>query len=306
MTQGKDWVSLDRWNGAILGGQWSLFEPFQVATHPNNDTWLENDPSSGAKDFMLSLVRRFVEDYHFSGYEMDQAYKFFLSYRGAAQGGQPALRYSQGYADYFTRAQELVKKNDPNGIIVGEGYSDFLDQYVDSSWVFEGGPLDVTQQNMLRYSLPWITVPVRAMVKNLGHANQAFMMNSPLDIFDDLTDYPDYANHLQQLHHLKTQTSHYFYRGEFSDIEGFSMPDTPPKEVMVKSYRDPADKFLALVAVNTSGKPQATTLRPDATFAAREVRQYDLEGKMQTLRPAPEVRLNLSAFDVKILVFETP
>lgn len=304
MTQGKDWVSLDRWNGAVLGGQWSLFEPFQVATHPNNDTWLENDPSSGVKDFMLSTVRRFVEDYHFSGYEMDQAYKYFLSYREVSQGGQPALRYSQGYADYFTRAQELVKKNDPNGIIVGEGYSDFLDQYVDSSWVFEGGPLNVPEQSMLRYSLPWITVPVRAMVKDLGHANQAFMMNSPLDIFDDLTDHPEYAQHLRRLHALKQHTQRYFYQGEFSDGEGFSFQGSPPSGVMAKSYRDPAGRFFAVVVINPSGTVKEAILRPDAVYASRKVQHYYLDGRTETQEPSPEVRLQLPAFDIQVLAYE--
>jgi hypothetical protein len=306
MTQGKDWVTLDRWKGAIPGGQWSLFEPFQVATHPNNDTWLENDPSSGVKDFMLSTVRRFVEDYHFSGYEMDQAYKYFLSYRDVHQGGQPAFRYSQGYADYFTRAQELVKKNDPNGIIVGEGFSDFLDQYVDSSWVFEGGPLNVPQQSMLRYSLPWVNVPVRAMVKDRGHANQAFMMNSPLDIFDDLADYPDYAQHLRGLHALKKKTWQYFYQGEFSDAEGFSFPDSPASGVMAKSYTDPAGNFFVVVVINPSGTALEATLRPDAVYASRKIQHYYLDGRTEAQAPSPEVRLQLPAFDIQVLAYELP
>jgi len=304
LLEGKDWAAVDRWGGGIPDGQWSLFSLDQIATLPENEVWLQLDPS-GSKERLLETVRRFVEDYHFSGFEMDQAYKFYASYRDPSRI-PPELAFAKGYADFYKRAQELVKKHDPEGIIVGEGYSDFQNQYLDSSWVFEGGALDVPQLTRLRYSLPWITVPVRAVVTDLGHANGAFMLNAPLNIFDDLAAHPDYAKHLQQLHRLKTLTSRYFYGGEFSDVESFSMAGTPPKEVMVKSYRDPAGKFLVLVAVNASGKPQEATLRPDATFAAREVRQYNLEGKTETLKPASEIRLDLSAFDVQVLVFETP
>jgi hypothetical protein len=305
LIQANQWLALDRWGGEIVGGQWSLFEPLQMATSPNNDTWLEIDPTTGVKNYMLDTVRRFVEDYHFSGFEMDQAYKFFLSYRDAAQNGQPADAFSKGYADFYTRASELVKKNDPDGMIVGEGYSDFLNQYVDSSWIFEGGALNVPQLSALRYSLPWITVPVRAVVTDQGHANQAFMMNAPLDIFDDLTKHADYANHLERLHALKKSTWQYFYRGEFSDGEGFTLPGAAPKEVMAKSYRDPTGKFLAVVVVNTKAAAQATTLRPAEGFAARGVRRYYLDGRTETQKPSAEVRLELPAFDVQVLVFET-
>jgi len=303
-TQGIHFVALDRWGGAILGGQWSLFEPFQISTSPNNDTWLENDPSSAA-DFLLSTVRRLVEDYHFSGFEMDQAYKSFLSYRDADKGEQPALRYSKGYADFYTRAQALVKKHDPNGIIVGEGYSDFLDQYVDSSWVFEGGPLNVQQQSVLRYSIPWVTVPVRAIVTDRGHANQAFVMNSPLDVFDDLSQYPEYARHLRQLHALKKLTSHYFYQGEFSDTEGFAFQGGPPKEVVAKSYKEPAGKFLAVVVANTGEAPKQTALRLDAPYATREAILYSLDGRTEMLKPSAEHHLDLPGFGVQVLAFET-
>jgi len=303
-TQGIYSVALDRWGGAILGGQWSMWEPSQIATRPNNDVWLEKDPSSSG-DFMLATIRRFVEDYHFSGFEMDQAYKSFLSYRDAEKGGQPALRYCRGYADFYTRAQALVKKNDPDGIIVGEGYSDFLDQYVDSSWVFEGGPLNVPLQTVLRYSMPWVTVPVRAVVTDKGLANQAFVMNSPLDIFDDLSQYPDFSKHLKLLHALKRLTAHYFYEGEFSDTEGFSFRGGSPKQVLAKSYTDPARKFLVVVVANAAETPMETTLHLDLPFAAREVRHYYLDGRLETHNRSAEFRLLLAAFDVQVLAFET-
>src|SRR5207245_10241478 len=51
LIQGNTWTAIDRWGSAILGGQWSLFEPFQIATIPNNDAWLEIDPTTGVKDF---------------------------------------------------------------------------------------------------------------------------------------------------------------------------------------------------------------------------------------------------------------
>jgi len=148
-------------------------------------------------------------------------------------------------------------------------------------------------------------VPVRAVVTDLGHANRAFMMNSPLDIFDDLTDHPDYIEHLKRLHRLKVLTSRYFHDGEFSDAEGFSLAGTASAALMVKSYREAAGEFLALVAVNTSANPQQANLRPDPIFATQEVHRFGLDSKADTLNPASEIRLDLPAFDVQVLVFGT-
>ncbi len=290
LTQGKNMVVIDRWGGAIDGGQWSY--------GPSNVVWLEFDPS-GSKDLLYDNVRRFIEDYHFSGFEMDQAYKFYASYRDTAHV-PPELAFSKGYGEFYTRAAELVKKNDPDGIIVGELYSDWLDQYVDSSWVFNGGALDLPQLIRLRYSMPWITVPVRALATSQGHANQAFMMNAPLDIFDDLTKQPDYAKHLQRLHALKQSTWQYFFQGEFSDAEGFTLQGSG--QVMAKSYRSP--KFFAVVVANTAGSPQEAVLKPEAGLASKPVRLYSMDGKSENREAATEMKLKLAPYEVQVLAFE--
>jgi hypothetical protein len=293
LAQGKDWVVKDRWGAGIAGGQWRY--------GPENIVWLELDPS-GSKDFLFDTIRRFIEDYQFSGFEMDQAYKFYLSYRDPEV--PPELAFTKGYGDFYVRAGELVKKYDPDGIIVGELYSDWLDQYVDSSWVFDGGPLNVPQLTRLRYSLPWMTAPVHALVQNQGHANQAFMLNAPLDIFDDLAKFPDYAEHLKKLHALKKLTTGYFFQGDFSDADGFSIQT--PGQVVARSYIDPAGKFLAVVVVNTTAQPQKATLRPAADFATRRVQHYYLDGRRENHDAAASFPLDLSGFDVQVLAFENP
>ena len=137
LLEGKNWAAVDLWGGGIPDGQWSLFSLDQIATLPNNEVWLQLDPS-GSKERLLETVRRFVEDYHFSGFEMDQAYKFYASYRDPCRI-PPELAFAKGYADFYKRAQELVKEHDPEGIIVGEGYSDFQNQYLDFELGFRRG-----------------------------------------------------------------------------------------------------------------------------------------------------------------------
>lgn len=303
---GKDWVARDRYGSPLLGGRWSLFEPFQITSADDNDVFFEFDPGTGVKGFLVETIRRFIDDYHFAGFEMDQGYKSYLSYATAGISDQPTASYLTGFGEFYQQAAAIVKKSDPDGIIVGENYSDFMNQYVDSSWVFEGGALSVPQQSVLRYSLPWITVPTRALVTDRGHANRAFLMNAPLDIFDDLRLYPEYANHLRRLHALKVSTARYFHQGEFSDQEGFSLLPPAPGGVLAKAYRDPAGEFIAVVVVNTAAESKAVTLQLEADAARRTLRHYYLDSPVEIQPPAAEVQVKLPAYDVQLLAFESP
>lgn len=300
-TMGRHWVAMDRWGSPLVGGRWSI-EPFQVSTMEGNDVWIQNDPSTGDGQYLLETVRRLIDVYHFTGFEFDQGHKNFLSYRPGQ--AHPELAFSDGYGYFFSHAEKIVKKADPNGIIVGENLSELMNQYVDSSWIFEGGPpLNVRKFSVLRYSLPWVTVPTKALPRHPGQANLAFMLNAPLDIFDDLNKYPKYEDHLRRLHALKEEVWRYLYQGYFSDEEGFSLQTKNPEEVQAKSYISPQKKFEAVVVANASGNVQQATVRPNREFAAKVVHRYGLGVRMETEGPASEFHLTLPAYDVQVLVF---
>ena len=76
--------------------------------------------------------------------------------------------------------------------------------------------------------------------------------------------------------------------------------------LMAKCYRHPAGKFLAVMVVNTAGTPQATTVRLAADFASKTNRHYYLDARKETAKPSSEIRLELPAFDVQVVAFESP
>jgi hypothetical protein len=151
-----------------------------------------------------------------------------------------------------------------------------------------------------------VVVPVRADPSNLGHASTAFMFNAPLNIFDDLAKYPQYAEHLRRLSALKKQTSRYFYQGEFVDREGFSLAGAGEKAALAKSYRCPDGKSLAVVVVNPTDQRLEVTLKPEAAFASNVIRHFFLNGKAENASPAAEVSLQLAPADVQVVSFEKP
>lgn len=299
---GREWAAVDRWGGLLLDGRWSLFSPGIVPAVNNSDQWFEMDPSTAAKEFLLDCERRFI-DYGFVGNEMDQAHKNYLSYRVHDDGTGPDLAFSKGYGDFFAKSQEIIKKANPAGIMVGENPSELMNQYVDSTWIFEGGALNVPALSTWRYSWPWMTVPTRAIPTDRAHANRAFLMNAPLDIFDDLSSHPEYADHLKHLHGLKMAASDLFYQGEFSDQEGFTLV-SPQKDVMAKSYRELTGKFTAIVIINSGSTAREATIRPDADIATEKIRHFYLAGRSESEPATGELHLTLPPYDVQILSFE--
>jgi len=303
---GKDWVLVDSHGGAQVDGRWSLFDPDRPPITDDSSLDLNVDMGTPVKEFILGEVRRMVEDYGFSGFEFDQAGKNYVSYSPHSPL-PPELSYSEGMREVYIGSREIVRAHDPNGIIVAEGMSDFMNQYADSSWLFEGGddpfassPDWIAASTYQRYSVPWATFPARAVPEDPGQANAAFMLNSPLDIFANLDEWPEYASHLKRLHGLKQKIYPHLYGGIFSDLEGFELQAGDTTAVAAKSYLE--DLGITVVVINRGGESQTASVDfPDMPPGGRLV-LYRLDGGGQVSEGTARVDLNLAPYDVVVLV----
>jgi hypothetical protein len=300
---------VDRFGGVQVDGRWSLFGPDRPQITDDATIDLNFDMGTPVRHFVVSEVRRIIEDYGFSGFEFDQAGKNYLSY-SPNNDLPPAVGYSEGIREVYTRAMEIVREGDPNGVILGEGISDFMNQYVDSSWLFEGGedfPGDrsnwVAKSTFTRYSLPWITFPARAAPGDLGHANAAFLLNAPLDIFADLTAHPEFVEHLRQLHHLKQKIYPYLYDGVFSDAEGFELHTSNDAAVLAKSYLAPCRSTVVVINRGAQAE-QAEVGFPSAPESAILTRYRLGAGEMRADTGASRLEFQLPPFDVSVLVLD--
>ena len=305
---GKDWVLVDRLGGMQVDGRWSLFDPDRPQTTDDATVALNVDMGTPVKAYVLEGVRRMVEDYGFSGFEFDQAAKNYAAY--SPNGGlSPERSYSEGMREIYQGAMEIVRANDPNGIILGEGISDHMNQFLDGSWLFEGGD-DVLGANgegmlkstLLRYSLPWVTFPTRAVPEDPGHANTAFLFNAPLDIFADPGAYPDYAAHLRRLHALKQRIYPRLFQGAFSDQEGFAFETDDPATVFAKSYIE--ECCTTVLVVNRAAKPQRARVEFPASRSAGALTEYGLDGSQRTAVDTRDANLELPPFGVSVLVYQ--
>lgn len=299
--EGRNWVAVDSYDGIMVDGRWSLFDPNRPPTTDDATVDFNVDMGTGSADFNISNVHRMIEDYGFSGFEMDQAGKNFLSYSPHSKTGSPEFSYTNGARRVYEMSEKIVKAHDPNGIVVTEGISDFENQYSDSAWIYEGGALSVPFYSFFRYSIPWATLNARA-VNDKGHADQAFMMNSPLDIFLDLNQYPEYAAHLKKLHALKEQIYKNLYQGDFSDGDGFTLGSPVAPGVMAKSYIE-TGHCTTVVVINSGATPQTATLNFTGPAGGR-LTNYRLDGSVNTPTNADRVSLQLGPYDVNVLVLE--
>jgi hypothetical protein len=315
LRYGKDWVIVDRWGGVQVDGRWSLFGPDRPQITDDATIDLNFDMGTPVSRFIVSEVRRLIEDYGFSGFEFDQAGKNYVSYSPHSDHA-PELGYSEGMRAIYTGAMEIVRAGDPNGVILGEGISDFMNQYVDSSWLFEGGEdfpggdrADwVAKATFTRYSLPWVTFPARAEPDDPGHANAAFLLNAPLDIFADALfagsgAEPEFARHLRRLHGLKQRTYPFLYGGTFSDTEGFELKTSNDTMVLAKSYLEPCRS--TVVVINRGEQPEQAELIFPAAPESATLTHFRLDaGETRAEAGTLRLHLRLRAFDVSVVVLD--
>jgi len=297
---GRDWVVVNRNGGLVVDGRWTLFDPDRPPSTEDNAILMNLDMGSPAAAFNVENVRRMIVDYGFSGFEMDQGAKNYASYAGGA-GARPELRYSDGVRDFYVAARDMVKAADPDNLIIAEGYSDYVNQYVDSNWTFEGGNVDVPRDTYGRYSLPWVTRSAGIFEPDRGRANRAFLMNAPLDVFLDFRSHPEFARHLQRLRELKRAVQRYLYDWDFSDEEGFKLTAAPGSALLAKSYIG-ADGRIAVVVVNTGERPQSATLSLADVGGTTTEHALD-RSAIQRLTESP-IALELDAYEVRVFVSE--
>jgi hypothetical protein len=203
--------------------------------------------------------------------------------------------------DFYVAARDIVKAADPDNIVIAEGYSDFINQYVDSNWTFEGGDIDVARDTYARYSLPWVTRPAGIFEPDRGLVNRAFMMNAPLDVFLDFGLHPGFVRHLQRLRDLKRAVQRYLYDWDFSDGEGFTLTPPPGSTLMAKSYVG-ADRRIAVVVVNPDERSQSATLEMSDGVGAFS--EYVLARTGVERHARSPIALQLGAYDVRVYVSE--
>ena len=261
---------MNRHGGIVIDGRWTLFDPDRPPSTEDASTLMNYDMATPAAAFNVDNVRRMILDYGFAGFEMDQGAKNFPSYAESGAPGRPELRYTTGAREVYAAARDIVKAQDPDNVIIGEGYSDL------PAGIFE---------------------PDDRVV------NEAFLLNAPLDVFLDLRAHPDFTSRLRRLQQLKQAVQHYLYDWNFSDDEGFTLHTGAGSALLAKSYLAPDGRGIAVVVINSGARAEEGTLEI-AGAEPNGITVHRLEQpRAAAVRDAPVV-LQLAAYDVNVFVVE--
>jgi hypothetical protein len=115
-----------------------------------------------------------------------------------------------------------MKANNPNAILIGEGWEMLSSQVLDAGWVW--APPD--NPEVFRYTLPWAGAATAVDV-NMGQANRYFVLGLHLAIVarglengKKLSDFPEFAQHVTQLSSFRERTERFWVDGTFQDDVG--------------------------------------------------------------------------------------
>ena len=112
--------------------------------------------------------------------------------------------------------------DDPNAVLIGEGWEVLSSQHLDSGWVWRVPP----NPEVLRYTLPWVintsAVEVDRSVVNryLILGLQLAIVGGGLENGKSLSDFPEFAAHIKRVAAFRKRTEPFWLDGSFQDDLG--------------------------------------------------------------------------------------
>ncbi len=152
-----------------------------------------------------------------------------------------------------------MKADNTKAVLIGEGWEILASQFLDSGWVWRMPP----NPEVLQYTLPWV-INTSAVPVDMGLANKYVILGLRLAIVagglengKNLSDFPEFAAHIQRLTDFRKRTEQFWVEGTFQDDIGLHASGA-----FAKVYQ--TDQRIAIMVANST--EEASTL------------QFDLDG----------------------------
>lgn len=303
------WAVKSRTGGMYFGGDWSRSN-FDVPVKlclglgSTNKAMLCCDicPDSESLPWALETARRIVTEYGFSNLQLDQiAHKMYLCYNQEHKHEKPQYASIRGYTKLLKNIRKMLREHNPDGVMIGEGFTDFAAQYCDSHWNWN--QLDFPE--ILRYSLPWFTYSHEIDANEYGDVNRCFLYKIMLDLKIDggdgyVSSYPKFCEHLKKLSELKKRLDDIYTFAYFRDEDGI---DYSPRNsvVMAKAYKNEKKNKVGIVIVNCADKGEIIELSIGISSKCKDYTLYRLDGGVEVIPRKDTLQLNFSSYDVQVV-----
>lgn len=222
---GYRWPVLGRTGKPYCGTEFSRanhdlsFANACLTTSTRNMTLLDICITAGeVKDWWYETVTRIAKDYRFHNLQLDQiAHKSYVCYDRKHHHKRPDTAYTEELEELLKKIREIVKTENPDGVMVGEGMTDLTMQYCDAFWNWHQA---WNHPEIIRYSIPWMNYSHEVDANEYDAVNLCFAEKIWIDLKVEggdgiVTDYPEFCIHLKELADLKSRTGKAYLDGEY-------------------------------------------------------------------------------------------
>ena len=253
----------------------------------------------GSKWFK-DTVKRLSQDYETGNIQLDQlAHKSFVCYDENHGHKSPQTAYIDGLKALLQDIKKDLRQYNPEGIIIGEGFSDLTASYCDGFWNWN--QLDNPQ--VVRYSVPWLRFSCEVDALDFGEANFCFANSLLFDLKIEggvgiLSDFPDFQQHLKSLAKLKEELADSYAEGDFEDQDGITVSGS--SFITAKVYINRNNGKGAVIIANTQNKPAEVVIELSRAVSDVEKISFDCT------RAAAErkQKFSLKPYEVNALEFK--
>jgi hypothetical protein len=173
------------------------------------------------RDFAIANVRGVLKR---AGYAMmfyDQVVEGNLCFSPSHHHADPSAP-SMATLGFVVDLKQGMKEDNPEAVLIGEGWEVLASQHLDSGWVWRLPP----NPEVLRYTLPWV-INSAAVQVDPESANRYLILGLHLAIVPagiesgkTLGDFPAFAQHIARLAAFRRTTERFWVDGSFQDDLG--------------------------------------------------------------------------------------
>ncbi len=269
--------------GSRYGGQdWSrpVFDfpltSYLGYTMPRNNMLYEIciTSESGRKGF-LDTVRRLSETYETGNIQLDQlAHKSFVCYDPSHGHDSPEKAYITGLRSLLVKLKGDLRAYNPEGVVIGEGFSDLTASYCDGFWNWN----QLENPGVVRYSVPWMRFSCEIDAMDFSEAAYTFAFGMLFDLKIEggvgiLSDFPLFQAYLKKLSDLKIRLRKTYVDGDFEDEDDVSF--VCGAGVIVKQYLNSSTREGVVIVANTTDTTQSAEVQLEAGWKTSRIIYWD-------------------------------
>jgi hypothetical protein len=249
--------------------------------------------------WFLDTVRRLSQTYETGNIQLDQlAHKSFVCYDPHHGHISQEKAYTSGLTSLLKELKDDLRTYNPEGVVIGEGFSDLTASYCDGFWNWN----QLDHPAVIRYSVPWIRFSCEIDAMDFSEAAYCFAHGLLFDLKIEggvgiLSDYPEFQAYLRKLSYLRQRLRESYADGDFEDEDGIAAHCG--EGVVAKHFRNHATNAGAVIIANTTANSRSAEI--ELSVPAKDSRIIHWDGVEED--HAGQAAFTLMPFEVRALEY---